>query len=144
MYPNFQDRSYVLTSIISLHFKNPKLGDVIVFKPPTDPEKSYIKRVIGTSDDSVMVQNGSVYLNGKLLDERLYLNPTVKTYGGQFLKEGVATLVPKNKYLVMGDNREASSDSREWGFVDKEKVEGFSFLVYWPINDMKFIKNPYN
>ncbi len=143
MFPNFQDRSYVLTSIISLHFQNPRLGDVIVFKAPPDPEKSFIKRVIGTPGDSIMLENGSVFLNGKLLNESAYLKSSVKTYGESFLKDGITIRVPQNEYFVMGDNREESSDSREWGFVEKDAIEGYSFFVYWPINDMKFIKNPY-
>lgn len=144
MYPNFQDKSYVLTSIISLHFNNPKLGDVIVFKAPPDPEKSFIKRVIGTPGDTITLENGSVYLNSKLLDESHYIKPTVKTYGSAFLKDGATITVPPNYYFVMGDNREESSDSREWGFVKKSAIEGYSFFVYWPISDVKFIKNPYN
>lgn len=143
MYPNFQDKSYVLTSIISLHFNNPKLGDVIVFKAPPDPEKSYIKRVIGIPGDTVILKDGDVYLNGKLLDESRYLKPTVKTYGGAFLRDNGTITVPQDNYFTMGDNRNASSDSREWGLVSKDKIEGYSFFVYWPINDIKLIKNPY-
>lgn len=156
MYPNFQDKSYVLTNKIGLHFSDPKLGDVIVFKAPPDPEKSYIKRVIGVSGDSIMLQNGNVYLNGKILDESVYLKPTVRTYGSTFLKDGATITVPANSYFVMGDNREESSDSREWGFLTRGdcsfplsdiaancNIEGYSFFVYWPLNDMKFVKNPY-
>ncbi len=145
MYPNFQDKSYVLTSVISLRFQNPKLGDVVVFRPPppNDPEKSYIKRVIGTPGDTLKLQDGNVYLNNKLLDESAYLKPSVKTYGGTFLKDGQKITIPPDSYFVMGDNRAFSSDSREWGYVSRDKFEGFSFFVYWPIKDAKAINNPY-
>lgn len=156
MYPNFFNNSYVLTNVLGPRLSNPKLGDVIVFKAPPDPEKAFIKRVIGVPGDTVKLQNGGVYLNGNLLDESAYLKPTVKTYGGAFLREGETITVPKNSYFVMGDNRPYSSDSREWGFVTKDnctlsmsdllsgcKIEGFSFFVYWPLNEMQLVKNPY-
>lgn len=144
MYPNFHNNSFVLTNIAGLRFENPKLGDVIVFKAPPDPEKAFIKRVIGTPGDTVRVENGSVYLNDKLLDESKYLSSSVKTYGGSFLKDKFSLTVPDGQYFVLGDNREFSSDSREWGFVTKDKITGFSFFVYWPVSDAKIIKNPYN
>lgn len=144
MYPNFQDKEYVLTNLISLRFNNPKLGEVVVFKSPNDNEKDFIKRVIGAPGDTVMVKNGNVYLNGNILDESAYLKPDVRTTGGAFLKEDSPVTVPEENYFVMGDNRMYSSDSREWGFVKKDLLIGRSFLVYWPINQMQLVKNPYD
>ena len=142
MHPNFFDKEYVLTSIIGLRLKNPKLGDVIVFKAPLDTDKDYIKRVIGTPGDKVLIKNGSVYLNGKMLNESLYLDPSIKTYPGSFLKEDKEVIAAKDEYFVLGDNRPYSSDSREWGFVPKESIIGKSFFVYWPLKSMGLIKNP--
>lgn len=144
MFPNFLNKEYVLTNLISLRFSDPKKGEVIVFKSPTDAEKDYIKRVIGVPGDTVEVRNGQIFVNGKLLDESPYLNTSVKTFGGAFLKEGVSVTVPDGQYFVMGDNRLYSSDSREWGFVTKEAIIGRSFLVYWPLSDVKIIKNPFS
>ena len=143
MYPNFKDTEYVLTNLVALRFGNPKLGDVVVFKAPPEPEKDYIKRVIGVAGDTVMVKDGNVYLNGNLLDESSFLNPSVKTYGGAFLKDGDTITVPPGEYFVMGDNRMYSSDSREWGFVPQGNLIGDSFFVYWPINDVKLVTNPF-
>lgn len=144
MYPNFQDKEYVLTNLITLRLANPKRGDVIVFKAPIDQEKDFIKRVIGNPGDSVMVQDGSVFINGQKLDESKYLKDDVKTYGGAFLKDGVAVTVPADNYFVMGDNRPYSSDSREWGYVSKDLLIGESFFSYWPLSELHFISNPYN
>ena len=144
MYPNFYDKEYILTNIIALHLKNSRLGDVIVFKAPLDPDKDYIKRVIGTPGDRVLIKNGDVYLNGKRLDESLYLKPSVKTYGESFLKEGEEITIPKDEYFVLGDNRSFSSDSREWGFVKRKSIIGESFIVYWPLKLMGVVKNPYD
>ncbi len=143
MHPNFLDREYVLTNLVALRLGNPKLGDVVVFKAPPDPEKDYIKRVIGVAGDSVMIKEGNVYLNNQLLDQNAFLKPDIKTYGGAFLKDGIAVTVPPGEYFVMGDNRSYSSDSREWGFVKQDELIGESFFVYWPVTDIKFISNPY-
>jgi len=144
MYPNFYNKEYVLTNLIILRFKAPKLGDVVVFKSPPEPEKDYIKRIIGVPGDKVMVKNGDVYLNGKLLDESSFLKPSVKTFPGAFLQEGQEVTVPEDKYIVLGDNRSASSDSREWGFVPRSYVIGESLFVYLPITRMRLVQNPYN
>ncbi len=144
MYPNFYNKEYVLTNLIILKFKTPKLGDVVVFKSPPEPEKDYIKRIIGVPGDKVMIKDGSVYLNGKLLDESPFLKSTVKTFPGAFFQEGQEITVPDNKFVVFGDNRGASSDSREWGFVPKGSIIGESLFVYLPVNRMRLVKNPYN
>ncbi|MCL6096700.1 MAG: signal peptidase I [Patescibacteria group bacterium] len=143
MHPNFLNNEYVLTNLVALRLGNPKLGDVVVFKAPPDPEKDYIKRVIGVPGDTVMVKEGNVYLNNQLLDESAYLKPDVKTYAGAFLKENAPVTVPPGEYFVMGDNRSFSSDSREWGFVKQSELIGESLFVYWPVSEAKFVSNPY-
>ena len=143
MYPNFHDKEYVITNLIALRLGHPKLGDVIVFKAPPDPTKDYIKRVIGVPGDTIYIKDGSVYLNNRKLDESLYLKPDVKTYSGQFLAENKPITVPDGYYFVMGDNRLFSSDSREWGFVKEQAIIGESMLVYWPLNRIRTINNPY-
>lgn len=143
MYPNFFHKQYILTNIIVLQLKKPILGDVVIFRAPTDPEKDYIKRVIGIPGDNILLKDGEVYLNGRLLDEKEYLDPSIKTYGGTFLSEQQATTIPKESYFVMGDNRLESSDSREWGFINLKSIIGQSFFTYWPLNQAGIIKNPY-
>lgn len=143
MYPNFQDREYVLTNLIGLKLQKLKLGDVIVFKAPPEPDKDFIKRVIGIPGDTVLLRDGGVYLNGNLLDESKYLSPSIRTSGGSFLKEGEEITVGPDEYFVMGDNRPESSDSREWGFVPKDNIIGLSFLIYWPVPKLEVVSNPY-
>lgn len=143
MYPNFENGEYVLTNLLGLQLNNPRLGDVVVFVAPIDAEKDFIKRIIGIPGDTVMVKDGDVYLNGKKLDQSVFLKPDVKTYGGNFLKDGIPVTVPLGSYFVMGDNRTASSDSREWGFVKRKALIGKSLFIYWPPQNMKKITNPY-
>jgi signal peptidase I len=145
MYPTFKNKEYILTNLITITIKTYdfKKGDVIVFKAPLDREKDFIKRVIATEGDTVFLKEGFVYVNGEKLDESKYLASDVRTYGGSFLKEGEPVSVPEGHYIVMGDNRPFSSDSREWGFLKKDLIIGKSFFVYWPVNNMHVISNPY-
>jgi len=143
MFPTFKNQEYILTNLITLHFNELKHGDVIVFKAPSDNNKDFIKRVIGLPGDSLFIKEGLVYVNGKKLDESAYLANDVKTYGGSFLKEDQSVTVPQGAYLVMGDNRPFSSDSREWGFLQHDAVIGKSFYVYWPLTTMRIITNPH-
>jgi len=154
MYPNFHDGEYVITNLIGfedlkfyhINFGSLKLGDVVVFNAPPatqNTDKDYIKRIIGVPGDTISLKDGSVYLNGAKLDESAYLKSDVKTYGAAFLKEGNSVRVPNNEYFVMGDNRMYSSDSREWGFITRNEVVGGSMFVYWPITQIRLIKNPY-
>lgn len=144
MFPTLHNNEYVLTNLIVLRFGNPQFGDVVVFESPTEPEKDFIKRVMGVPGDQVMVKNGDIYRNGKILDQSDFLEPTVTTHGGAFMKEGIEVTVPEESYLVIGDNRDYSSDSREWGFVKKTGIIGKAFFVYWPLGELKPIMNPYN
>lgn len=144
MLPNFENNEYVLTSIIGLQFKKPELGDVIVFKAPPDPQKPFIKRVVGAPGDSIKIEAGKVLVNGELLIEDEYLPENLETKAGSFIDEGEIRKVPNDEYFVLGDNRNASSDSREWGFVKRNLITGYSLFVYWPISKMRLIKNPYN
>lgn len=143
MFPTFKDKEYILTNLISLRFSDLKQGDVIVFKAPTDGEKDFIKRVIGVAGDSVFLREGFVYVNGEKLDESAYLASDVRTYGGSFLHEDEPVTVPEGSYIVFGDNRPFSSDSREWGFLKESEVIGKSFFVYWPLDKMRTVKNPF-
>lgn len=143
MYPTFHDREYVLTDLISYKFQLPQRGDVIVFHSPTDADKDFIKRVIGLPGDTVSIQNGNFYVNTNKFDESMYLDDSVKTYGGSFLKEGETITVPESNYFVAGDNRPYSSDSREWKFLKKSEIIGKSLFVYWPPNRARVVKNPF-
>lgn len=143
MHPYLKNKEYVLTNLLSKRFFEYKRGDVVVFKSPVDPDKDFIKRVIGAHNDRIMIKKGRVYVNGNQIDETKYLDPSITTNGGSFLKDGEEVIVPENSYFVMGDNRPDSSDSREWGFVTKDHMIGKSLFVYWPVSEAKFVSNPY-
>lgn len=136
MEPNFHDKEYVATDILSYKLREPERGEVIVLKSPTDPSKDFIKRIIGLPNETLKIENGSVFINGKRLDEGLYLDDSVKTYSGSFLKENQEVKIAKDSYIVLGDNRNNSSDSREWGFLRKKDIIGRPFLVIWPPSEI--------
>jgi len=144
MFPTYKNGEYILTNLISLKFESPKRGDVIVFQAPEDEDKDYIKRVIGVPGDTVMIANNKVYINGSILDEDSYISDTVQTPPGRFLEDGETVQIPENSFVVMGDNRPHSSDSREWGFLPEEDIIGRSFFVYWPPTNMRTVKNPFD
>lgn len=143
MSPNLIDKEFVLSNLLAARFDTLKNGDVIVFHSPVEKERSYIKRVIATTGDTVKVQSGKVYLNNAALDESKYLDNTVQTSGGTFLQEGQMVTVPEGSMVVMGDNRSFSSDSREWGFLTKDKIIGHSIIRIWPLNKFSILDNPY-
>jgi signal peptidase I len=123
MLPTMVSGEYVVINRLSYRFGNPQLGDIIVFHYPRNPSEEYIKRIIGLPGDIVEVMNGTVYVNGQPLVEN-YLR--VKTdYNGKWE-------VPAGQLFVLGDNRNNSSDSHDWGTVPMEYVVGKAILVYWP------------
>ena len=142
MYPTFKNNEFVLTNLITLRFNEPKRGDVIVFKAPTDRNKDFIKRIIGLPGEKLSLRGGSVFVNDRELSEETYLQDGLKTRGGQFLPEGGEIQIPIDSYAVMGDNRLSSSDSKDWGFLKKNDIIGVVIFVYWPIGNIRVVKNP--
>jgi signal peptidase I len=114
-------------------------GEVVVFKYPEDPERDFIKRVIGLPGETLEVRGKRVYIDGKVLDEPYvhYLEPPPENAQYQEvtsfdLRERYGPVeVPPGQYFVMGDNRDNSQDSRYWGFLPREYVKGRALLIYW-------------
>jgi signal peptidase I len=140
MYPTFHDGEYLLTDKLSYRLGEPGRGDVIVFQAPQNQEYDYIKRIIGLPGDRVKIKNSQVYINGELLDES-YLPEDFTTSGGSFLSEDEEVVIPEGEYLVLGDNRSHSSDSREWGDVPIENIIGKALFRYWPLNKLGLVGN---
>lgn len=132
MYDTFIEDEYLLTNKISYRMGQPQRGDIIVFKAPTNEEYDYIKRIVALPGEKIMLKKGRVYINGQLLDESAYLENDLRTQDGYFLREGQNILVEEGNYFVMGDNRGASSDSRDWGLVPGVNIVGKAWFRYWP------------
>lgn len=143
MFPNFKDGDYIITDKVSYKIGNPERGDIVVFHNPNEESQDFIKRVIGVPGDRVKVESGRVYVNDKLLTEP-YLQTEVVTNPGAFLQDGSEVIVPEGRFLVFGDNRLLSSDSRAWGFITKEEIIGKVFLRYWPQDAIGFYPAAYS
>lgn len=140
MFPTFNDGEYLMTDKITYRQRNPKKGDVVVFKAPINEDFDFIKRVLGEPGDRVKIEGGSVWVNGIKLSEP-YLPPEYTTRSGRYMREGEEILVPEGTWIVIGDNRGHSSDSREWGPVPLANFVGKGFFRYWPPNKMGWIKS---
>lgn len=131
MYPNFQDGERLLTDKITYRFNEPRRGDVIVFQAPPDRAKDFIKRIVAIPGEIIQVKDNLVYVNNQLLDE-VYISSDISTQPGAFLAEGKTYTLGAEEYLVMGDNRNHSSDSRSWGPIKKKEIIGKAWFIYWP------------
>jgi len=141
MFPTFVDQEYILTDKVTLRRRPPEWGDIIVFKAPLNESFDFVKRVIAVPGDTIMVQGGQVYINGQLIDE-VYLPDEYTTASGQFLEEGGGFVVPDESVIAIGDNRDHSSDSRDWGAVPYKNIVGRAFFRYWPAEKMGVVINP--
>ncbi len=124
------------TDLTLIPVKEPKRGDIVVFRFPEDPDKDFIKRVIGVGGDTVEIRNKKVYVNGEPLnhDYGIHTDPYVIPGVLQPRDNFGPVVVPEHKIFVMGDNRDHSYDSRFWGFVDLDAVLGKAFMIYWSWN----------
>jgi signal peptidase I len=143
MMTTLRDGELILTNKIEYRTKKPERGDVITFKSPQDPKKDFIKRIIALPNERLEVTKNQIKIyntefpNGFILDES-YLDAHQITEGGGAFPEGVSRSIPPDEYVVMGDNRLNSFDSRSWGPLKKDAIIGKAWFVYWPLDRMGF------
>ncbi len=145
MYPNFNNKDFILSERVSYRFREPRRGEIVVFKaPPTEIcaaiECEYIKRVVALPGEAVKVEQGAVYINNRVLAES-YLPKESRTSPGGFLTEGEEKIVPPEHYLFLGDNRGGSRDGRDFGFVSQNDVVGRAIFRYWPLSSFGSVAN---
>jgi len=129
MEPTLHDRERLIANKISYRFESPERGEIIIFRPPLEIKRNYIKRIIGVPGDKVEIANGEIFLNDERLEESYVKNGSHENMS--------PTIVPGNSFFVLGDNRPNSSDSRYWGFVPRKNVVGRAWLVFWPLNRIR-------
>ena len=132
MMPTLTDQERIFINKFTYHLGLGSIdrGDMVVFWFPLDPSKSYIKRVIGIPGDTVYIDAGQVYVNGRLLTE---------SYVPEDYRDRVSWEehhIPPGEYFVLGDHRSSSSDSRTWGFVKRDAIYGKAVFVYWPLKNI--------
>lgn len=135
MLPNFETDQFIIVSRLSYILGDPQRGDVVVFHYPEQPDRDFIKRLIGLPGETVTIQDGLVYINGHRLDE-----PYIENFCRGKSCDGEWT-VGEHEYFVLGDNRGASKDSQDFGPVDRKYLVGRAFVRYWPPQDWGLIKH---
>jgi signal peptidase I len=129
MLPRLEDSDRLFINKFAYHFGAINRGDVVVFHYPRDPEKSYIKRVIAVPGDQLRIDHGRVFVNGRAIRES-YVPPEYRD------NRSVAEMtLPRDEYYMMGDHRSISSDSRDFGPVDRSLIYGKAVFIYWPARD---------
>lgn len=135
MEPTLMPGDVLVVNKVAYKFGNYHTGDIVVFHNPNNESEDYIKRLIGTPGDTVAVHGGQVAVNGVVLNENYIA--AVPNYEGDWI-------VTPGSVFVLGDNRNQSSDSHEWGVVPLKEIVGKALVIYWPMNAMKIITDPYN
>jgi len=130
MLPGLEDQERIFINKFVYRVGKIERGDIVVFHYPRDPSKSYIKRVIGVPGDQVRIERGHVYRNGEMIEE--WYIPA--EYADQ--RNFAEVLVPPGAYYVLGDYRQMSNDSREFGPVQERHIYGKAVFVYWPFSKM--------
>jgi len=148
MQPRLENDERIFVNKFEYTFSSIKRGDIIVFWFPDDPTKSFIKRVIGLPDDSIdMDASGHLTINGEPKDEP-YLAPERNQSArsrwnqGPYTSAGHQVRVKPHYYFVMGDNRDASNDSRSWGLVPEKYIYGKAMFRYWPLPRIGSLNKP--
>src|SRR3984957_8436441 len=134
MLPRLEDHDRLFINKFVYHISSIERGDVVVFHYPRDPEKSYIKRVIALPGDSLRIDHGQLWVNGKALAE-MYVPDEFRD-----TRSMAEMVVPEGTYFMMGDHRSISSDSREFGPVERSLIYGKAVFVYWPTRDAGVVR----
>ena len=154
------DQEYIIINKFSYFIDEPNRGDIVVFRPPTDPRKHYVKRIIGLPGETIIIRDGFVYIKrdkegGEIRLPEPYLDPrnlghTYKHPPGSGNTEEVVYEVPTNEFFLLGDNRMGSLDSRSFTgagntsmpYVDKENIKGRVWFVALPITKIHAFEPP--
>jgi signal peptidase I len=125
MEANLHDGQFLIVNKLVYYVHPPERGDVVVFHAPANPDKDFIKRVIGLPGEEVEMVDGVIYVDGVRLEETYLSDQGQRSWGPQ--------VVGEFEYFVLGDNRNHSADSRSWGMLDGNAIIGKAWVSYWPL-----------
>ncbi len=135
MFPTFKDGDYLVVDKLSYRWSIPKRGDVVVFTPPQDTNIYYIKRIIGLPGETVEVSDNKVTIFNKENPDGFDLE---EPYVSSLRNQKTKTTLDSNSFFVMGDNRAVSSDSRNWGALDRSLISGKVFARLFPFSSISY------
>jgi len=140
MDPSFYNGDYLIIDEISYRFESPERGDVIIFRYPLDKSQFFIKRIIGLPEEKVEIKNGKVFIYSiETPDEKIVLDE-LEYLEDAYTPGNLIIDLEENEYFVLGDNRNASSDSRKWGELNKKLIIGQVWFRAWPFNRVGTVK----
>jgi signal peptidase I len=134
MEPTLDINDRIIVNKVAYHFRSPHRFEITVFRQVASegaPKRDLIKRMVGLPGETLELKNGILYINDKPLEEKHTMNQDYANFG--------PVNIPPDAYLVLGDNRPASADSRYWGFLPKKKLIGPAFLRIWPLTRINLI-----
>jgi len=140
MFPTFHNGEYLVVDELSYKFHPPVRGDVVIFKFPEDPSKYFIKRIIGLPGETVTIYGGKVYVKTSDGKQTAIAEP----YLSQPTNKSTTTVLTKDQYFTMGDNRPVSYDSRYWGPVDIKHIRGRALLRLFPFNEISYLPGAFS
>jgi signal peptidase I len=132
MFATLDDNDYLIADKIAYRLHAPQRGDIIILRPPTDDSKDFIKRVIALPGERLLIRDGQVLINGHRLNEP-YLPENWTSQANWGAPDGV--VMAPNQYFVMGDNRNRSQDSRTFGPIGRDRIDGRAWFRIWPLNN---------
>jgi signal peptidase I len=127
MAPTLQNQDRLIVNKFAYRFSDPQVGDIVMLYYPSNPDKSFVKRVIAAEHDQVRIVDGKVYRNDILMDDS-FVPPEYRSH-----EDWGPEVVPEGYYFVMGDHRNNSSDSRHWKWVPKKYIIGKVQIRWWPL-----------
>ena len=140
MIPTLQIGDRLLVDKLTYRFRKPERFEIIVFEDPARADRDLIKRIIALPGETLEIRNRVVYINGTPLADAMYAHHTDPLWDRIPMRDDYGPVtVPPGSYFMMGDNRENSADSRVWGFLERDRIIGHAFILYWSRNtDMAF------
>ncbi|HKW72860.1 MAG TPA: signal peptidase I, partial [Candidatus Dormibacteraeota bacterium] len=133
MFATLDDNDYLIANKVDYRLHAPQRGDIIILRPPTNNSTDFIKRVIALPGERLMIRGGAVYINGHKLDEPYLPEAWTNDTNPAPWSEGDGAVIPPNEYFVMGDNRNRSQDSRFFGPISRDRIDGKAWFRIWPV-----------
>ena len=140
MVPTFHNKEQIVAEKISIQFRPLEHGDIVIFRHPEQPTKLLIKRVIGLPNETLLLSNGYVLINQNRIEEP-YVSSQGNTYGSSEITDNSDFLIPPDHYVLMGDNRKESSDSRHIGAISTDLIIGRALLVFQPLKNFRLVEH---
>ena len=134
MFATLDNDDYLIANKIDYRLHPPERGDIVILRPPTNNSTDFIKRIIALPGERLLIRDGYVYINGHRLHEPYLPDQWTQQTNSGIWSEGEGAVIPPNQYFVMGDNRNRSQDSRSFGPITRDRIDGKAWFRIWPLD----------